>query len=62
MARTYKQKFYDEIDQMIERNPNAHVSDVIWALEATIEALWRALPESKKGRKVIERTKRYRVA
>ena len=62
MARTYKQKFYDEIDQMIERNPNAHVSDVIWALEATIEALWRALPEPKKGRKVIERTKRYRVA
>ena len=62
MARTYKQKFYDEIDQMIERHPNAHVSDVIWALEATIEALWRALPEPKKGRKVIERTKRYRVA
>ena len=62
MARTYKQKFYDELDQILERYPNAHVSDVIWALEATIEALWRALPEPKKGRKVIERTKRYRVA
>ena len=62
MAKTYKQKIYDELDQILERYPNAHVSDVIWALEAMTESLWRALPAPKKGRRVVERQKRYRVA
>ena len=58
----YKKKIYADIDTLLGLYPNAKVSDVIWALEATVEALWRALPAPKKGRKVIERTKRYRVA
>ena len=60
---SYKQKIYDDLDQILEKYPNAHVSDVIWALEATAEALWRALPMNgnRAGQKVVERTKRYRV-
>jgi hypothetical protein len=60
---TYKQKIFLDIDKMLEKYPRAKVSDVIWALEASAEALWRALPPAKKGsRRVVERTKRYRVA
>lgn len=59
---TYKQKMFGDLDKMLEKYPNAKVSDVIWALEAMAEALWRALPAPKKGRKVIERQRRYRVA
>lgn len=62
MAETYKQRIFADIDSVIDNYPNAKVSDVIWVLESLSEALWRALPEPKKGRKVIERTKRYRVA
>lgn len=62
MAKTYKQRIYDELDQMLERYPNAKVSDTIWALESMAESLWRALPAPKKGRKVVERQKRYRIA
>ena len=62
MAKTYKQKIYDELNGILERYPNARVSDVIWALEVMAESLWRALPAPKKGRKVVERQKRYRVA
>jgi hypothetical protein len=35
---------------------------MIFALEAMAEGIWRALPPPKKGRRVIERTKKYRVA
>jgi hypothetical protein len=60
---TYKQKIFLDIDKMLEKYPRAKVSDVIWALEASAEALWRALPLVKRGsRRVVERTKRYRVA
>ena len=62
MAKTYKQKIFDDLDRILEKYPSAKVSDMIWALEATAEVLWRALPPPKKGRKVKERTKRYRVA
>ena len=61
MAKSYKQKLYADLNKMLDRYPGAMVSDVIWALEATTEALWRALPPPKKGRKVIERQKRYRL-
>ena len=61
MAKTYKQRIYDDLDKMLEQYPNAKVSDVIWVLEAMTEGLWRALPEPKQGRKVIERQKRYRL-
>jgi len=37
MAKTYKQKIYDELNGILERYPNARVSDVIWALEAMAE-------------------------
>jgi hypothetical protein len=62
MAKTYKQLVYDEIDRILLKYPNAKASDVIWALEAIAESLWRALPAPKKGRKIVERRKRYRVA
>ena len=61
MAKTYKQKLFADIDALLDKYPNAKVSDVIWALESATEALWRALPLPKGGRKTIERTKRYRV-
>lgn len=61
MAKTYKQRIFAELDHLLDKYPNAKVSDTIFALEAITEALWRALPAPKKGRRVIERTKRYRV-
>ena len=61
MAKTYRQKMYADIDKMLDKYPRAKVSDVIWVLEAAAEALFRALPLPKKGRRVIERTKRYRI-
>lgn len=61
MARTYKQKLYADLDKLVEKYPRAKVSDLIWALEAVAACLWRALPSPKKGRKCIERTKRYRL-
>ena len=62
MAKTYKQQIYSHLDDLMDMYPNAKVSDVIWALEAMAESLWRALPPPKKGHKVVERQKRYRVA
>ena len=62
MAKTYKQKLYDDLNKLVDKYPGAKVSDVLWALEAFGEGLWRALPSPKKGRKCIERTKRYRLA
>ena len=62
---TYKQKIFRDIDAILDNYPTAKVSDVIWALEAATEALWRALPApgaTKGGRKIVERQKRYRVA
>ena len=61
MSKTYKQKIYNELDNLLEKYPNAKVSDVIWVLEAMAESLWRALPPPRKGRILVERTKRYRV-
>lgn len=62
MAKTYKQRIFYELDCLLEKYPNAKVSDVIWVLEAMQESLWRALPAPKKGRKVVERRTRYRLA
>jgi len=62
VAKTYKQRMFDDLNKLLDKYPKAKVSDTIWALEAMAEALWRALPSPKKGRKVVERTKRYRVA
>lgn len=62
MAKTYKQKLYDELNALLDKYPNARVSDVIMVLEAFSEGLWRALPAPKEGRRVVERTKRYRLA
>lgn len=62
MAKTYKQKIYDDLNALLDKYPGAKVSDVLWVLESFAEGLWRALPAPKKGRKVVERTKRYRLA
>ncbi len=61
MAKTTKQKLFDDLNVLIDKYPNAKVSDVIIVLESFTEALWHALPAPKKGRKVIERTARYRM-
>ena len=58
---TYKQRIFADLDKILDKYPGAKVSDTIWALEAMAEALWLALPQPRKGRKVVERTKRYRV-
>ena len=59
---TYKQRIFADLDKILDKYPGAKVSDTIWALEAMAEALWRALPQPRKERKVVERTKSYRVA
>lgn len=58
---TYKQCIYDDLDKMVDKYAKAKASDMIWALEAMAESIWRALPPPKKGRRVIERTKRCRA-
>lgn len=60
--KTYKQRIYDDLDALVEKYPKAKASDMIWALEAMAESIWRALPPPKKGHRVVERTKRYRLA
>ena len=62
MAKTYKQKLHDDLNDLLDKYPRAKVSDVLFVLEAFAEGLWRALPAPKKGRRVIERTKKYRLA
>ena len=62
MAKTYKQRIFDDLNKMVDKYDKAKASDMIWALEAMAEGIWRALPAPKKGRRVIERTKRYRLA
>ena len=62
MAKTYKQRIYADLDAMVDKYANAKASDMIWALEAMAESIWRALPLPQAGRKVIERTKKYRIA
>ena len=62
--KTYKQRIYDDLDKLVDKYPKAKASDMIFALEAMVESIWRAMsfgPAPKKGRKVIERTKKYRV-
>lgn len=61
MAKTNKQKIHDELCAILDKYPNAKVSDVLFVLEAFAEGLWRALPAPRAGRRVIERTKRYRI-
>ena len=60
--KTDKQRIYDDLDKLVDKYPKAKASDMIFALEAMVESIWRAMPAPKKGRKVIERTKKYRVA
>lgn len=62
MAKTYKQKIYDDLNKLVDKYPRAKVSDMLFVLEAFSHGLWRSLPEPKKGRKCIERTSRYRLA
>ena len=59
--KTYKQRIYAALDAIVDKYPRAKASDMIWALEAMSESIWRALPAPKKGRRVIERSKKYRV-
>jgi hypothetical protein len=61
MAKSYKQRIYADLNRILYLYPNAKVSDVIWALDAMADSLWKALPPSKKGRKTVEKVPRYRV-
>jgi hypothetical protein len=58
---TYKQRIFADLNKLVDKYPRAKASDMIFALEAMAEGIWRALPAPKKGRRVIERTKKYRV-
>ena len=60
--KTYKQRIYAALDAIVDKYPRAKASDMIWALEAMSESIWRSISRlPKKGRRVIERTKKYRV-
>ena len=62
MSKNYKQRVYDDLNTLVDKYPRMKVSDMIFTLEAFSNGLWHALPKPKKGRKVIERTARYRLA
>lgn len=63
MAKNYKQRIYDDLNKLVDKYPNAKVSDVIFSLEAFANGLWHALPQPRdKKQKCIERTSRYRLA
>lgn len=62
MAKTHKQRVYDELNVIVDKHPNMRVSDLITTLESFAEGLFRALPPPKEGRKCVERTARYRLA
>ena len=59
--KTYKQRIYAALDALVDEYPRARASDMMWALEAMSETIWRALPAPKKGRRVVRRVKKYRV-
>ncbi len=61
MAKTYKQRIYDDLDALVDKYSRAKASDMIWALQVMSQSIWRALPLPKRGRRLIERTKKYRA-
>ena len=63
MAKSYKQKIFADLDQLIDKYPQAKVSDLVWALGAFTEAVWRAHHHDKNGQRRLEKgEKRYRLA
>lgn len=62
MAKTYKQRIFDDLEKLVDKYPRAKASDMIFALEGMAECIWRALPPPKKGRNCVERKRRYRIA
>lgn len=61
MAKTYKQRVYDDLNALIDKYPRMKASDMIHTLEDFAGGIFHALPEPKAGRKCIERTSRYRL-
>jgi hypothetical protein len=64
MAKTQKQKLYDDLSALLARYPNMWVGDFIDTLDAFGRAMFRALPGPKKGRRLVKlqhRTKTYRL-
>lgn len=61
MSKTYKQRIYADLNAVVNKYPHAKASDTILALAAMAESICRALPPPKKGRRVITRTKKYRM-
>ena len=68
MSQSYRKQIFADLDKVLDKYPNAKVSDVIFALESTAKCLWRGLPISTPNKigankqKIVERTKRYRLA
>ena len=70
MAKTYLQRIHEGLWGVLDRHPNARVSDTLVALNAVIDEIWRQLPPpkganamDKHGRKFMKNviTKRYRL-
>ena len=62
MAKTYKQKIFADLDKLIDKYPQAKVSDLVWALGSFTEAVWRAHPDKNGQRRLEKGEKRYRLA
>ena len=61
MAKTYKQKIFADLDKLIDKYPQAKVSDLVWALGSFTEAVWRAHPDKNGQRRLEKGEKRYRL-
>jgi hypothetical protein len=70
MAKTHLQRIHEDLWDVIDRHPNARVSDTLKAFDAVIKEIWQQLPPpkganamDKHGRKFMKDavTKRYRL-
>lgn len=66
MAKTQKQKLYDDLNALVEKYPNMMAGDFIVTTEGFLQAMYRCLPGKSKTtkRKVLcsKRTHTYRLA
>ena len=53
MAKTNSQKFYDDLETLIDRYPHMQVSAMIATTEAWLRGVFHRLPPAKKGKPYI---------
>lgn len=63
MAKTNSQKFYDDLEALIDKYPNMRVSQVMVTTQAWMNGLWHRLPPAGKTKTQILRgvKDRYRL-